>query len=135
MDLLARREHSQFELRSKLKAKGYAENLIDNVLHDLIKENLQSDQRFAESYIAMRTKRGYGPLRIAVELRERGINDNIINQFINNNDEQWNIEAMRVREKKFGIKIPTTLKERVRQSKFLQYRGFNTQQIRSALEN
>ncbi len=135
MDILARREHSQFELRRKLKAKGYTGNSIDDVLDDLIKENLQSDQRFAESYAAMRTRRGYGPLRIAAELRERGINDNIINRFINKNGAQWSTEAMRVREKKFGTKIPTTLKERIKQSKFLQYRGFNTQQIRSVLEN
>jgi regulatory protein len=135
MDLLARREHSRFELRRKLKAKGYTENLIDDVLHDLIKENLQSDQRFAESYVAMRIGRGFGPLRIAAELRERGIEDDIINQFMDKNDAQWNIEAVRVREKKFGIKVQITLKERLKQIKFLQYRGFDTQQTKSALEN
>lgn len=134
MDLLARREHSQFELRRKLKTKGYAENLIDDVLCDLTKENLQSDQRFAENYVSMRTKRGYGPLRITAELRERGIKDDIINQFTNKNDAQWDTEAILVREKKFGTAVPTSLKERVKQSKFLQYRGFNTQQIRLALE-
>lgn len=135
MDLLARREHSQFELHRKLKVKGYAENLINDILHDLIKENLQSDQRFAENYIAMRTRRGFGPFRIAAELRERGINDEIIDQFTKKNDEYWNTEAMRVREKKFGIKIPISIKERIKQAKFLQYRGFNTEQTKSALEN
>jgi regulatory protein len=135
MNLLARREHSQFELRRKLKAKGYAKNLIDNVLRDLIKENLQSDQRFAENYIAMRTRRGFGPFRITVELRERGINDDIIDQFTKKNDEYWNTEAMRVREKKFGTEAPISLIECIKQEKFLQYRGFSTEQIKSALEN
>ena len=45
--LLARREHSQYELRRKLKARGYGERLVDELLAELITERFLSDTRYA----------------------------------------------------------------------------------------
>ena len=71
--MLARREHSAFAVRRKLQQKGIAESDIVEAIERLQKEGLLSDQRYAESYINMRRGKGYGPLRIALELRERGV--------------------------------------------------------------
>ncbi|SVA61312.1 uncharacterized protein METZ01_LOCUS114166, partial [marine metagenome] len=54
--MLARREHSRVELRSKLSARGFAEELIETLLESLQDERAQSDQRFAESLLSSRLR-------------------------------------------------------------------------------
>jgi regulatory protein len=135
LNLLARREHSQVELRTKLIAKGCDANDISTVLQGLINEKAQSDERFAESYMHMRANRGYGPLRIRVELRERGINNEIIDKTINFDDSLWADNAQKIWRKKFGGKMPTSFQERAKQMKFLQYKGFDIAQIKSILKS
>src|SRR6056297_1289952 len=100
--VLARREHSRLEMRRKLKTKGFEEADIDTAITQLCENNLLSDERFSESYINMRRQRGYGPLRIAQELRERGVDDELISAFVDNNDPVWR-ETMRCQYiKKYG---------------------------------
>ena len=53
MDLLARREHSRRELISKLKVRGFEGEEVEAYLDRLAEKGLQSDHKFAESYIRM----------------------------------------------------------------------------------
>ncbi|QBQ56119.1 regulatory protein RecX [Nitrosococcus wardiae] len=132
LEMLARREHSSWELHRKLTARGYQSNLIEAVLAELERDNLQSDQRFAESYIRSRAERGFGPRRIAAELKERGISEALIaDGLIQERD--WDNQAMKARSKRFGQALPSSLGERARQMRFLQYRGFTQEQINRAL--
>ena len=130
MNLLARREHSQFELRNKLKAKGHAKDVIDNVLQELAKENLQSDERFVENFIRARANHGFGPVRIALELRDRGITKEMINELVDKNHNKWKTNAMAIKQKKFGDQIGYA-----KQARFLQYKGFTHDQVKYALES
>ena len=58
----------------------YSREEIDAAIKQLKEEGLQSDQRFTEAYIRMRARRGFGPQRIELELRERGIEDEMIEE-------------------------------------------------------
>src|SRR5579885_2595342 len=73
MELLARREHSRRELAAKLKRHHPDAALIERVLSGLEAERAQSDDRFVSEYVRQRSEKGYGPLRIQQELRQRGI--------------------------------------------------------------
>ena len=73
IELLARREHSWLELRQKLVQRGFSSSSIELVLDQLMEDRLLHEGRYAELYVCSRVDRGYGPLRIAGELRERGI--------------------------------------------------------------
>ena len=75
MDLLARREHSEQELRRKLKTRDYDADEIDEVLRGLKQDHLLSDERFTEVYVNHRFNAGVGPLKIRYELRQKGITD------------------------------------------------------------
>ena len=68
MDFLARREHSFFELSQKLikKFPDTAPEQLTAIIKTLQDENLQSDDRFAESYVRYRRSRGFGFLHIKV---------------------------------------------------------------------
>lgn len=133
MELLARREHSRLELEQKLLLR-YPDSAaeIETVLHELREENLQSDQRFTEAYVAMRRRKGYGPLRLRQELREKGIDPLLVADELANPDHDWCAQAAQVLWKKFSSPA-TGHKERARQMRFLQYRGFNHEQIEAAM--
>ena len=130
--LLTRREHAHFELTNKLLVKGYESSQIDQVLDQLEAEDLLSDRRFAECYIRSRASKGYGPCRINMELRERRVDEQIISDCLYH-DWDWYEQAVEVRKKRFGIEAVTNLKDRVKQQRFLQYRGFSTEQISVAM--
>ena len=103
MDLLARREHSFFELKFKLLKKDFNEEQVETELHRLIDDNLLSDSRFTEAFILSRKEQGKGPLRIESELQQRGIDDALISSHLANVDEnEWSEIASDALEKKLG---------------------------------
>jgi len=129
LDLLARREHSERELSRKLSARNYEPGLIESTLTGLVDEGLLDNARFAESFVHSRYQRGQGPQKIRAELRERGIEDDLITACLENSDLDWPGLALQVREKRFGAEPPASYKERTRQMRFLQQRGFSSEQI------
>ncbi len=135
MKLLARREHSRAELRAKLAAKGCAADVAEAVVGRLEAERLLSEDRFAESYVQARRRRGYGPVRIREELSRRGLDDDTIARWLDAGSREWLEEMRRVRRKKFGTTMPGDYRERARQARFLQYRGFPAEQIRQILSH
>ncbi len=135
MDLLARREHSERELIRKLATRGFDNDLIETTIADLIAENLLSNVRFAESFVYSRFQKGSGPQKIHSELRERGIDDGLILDSIAEYELQWRDLVRQVREKKFGTAQPQDYKERARQMRFLQQRGFTADQISQAFRD
>jgi SOS response regulatory protein OraA/RecX len=71
--LLSVTEHTTLQLQRKLQKKGFDAEEVAEVLADLAGRKLLSDERFASQYLVMRSARGYGPLRIAQEMREKGV--------------------------------------------------------------
>lgn len=133
MRLLARTELSVQLLRKKLRNKGFDTDLIDQVLDDLQQRNLLSDERFAEQYFDMRTRKGYGPLRIAAELREKGIHDSLANAVMEQPSSFWRELMDEVLQKKFGTGIGEDYNAVAKQGRFLEYRGFPVSLIRDRL--
>ena len=134
MDYLSRREHATHELFQKLVAKEeYGADDITEALTRLAEQGLLSDERFTEAFINQRLNRGYGPLKIRSELRQKGVSDDMIGAFLDERDAQWQDSALAVRIKKFGSEKPFDLKETARQTRFLQSRGFSHEQTRYAM--
>ena len=133
MDLLARREHSSKELRRKLISRHYEGLVIDEVLASLVHERLLSNERFAEGYVYFRSKKGFGPVRLRQELRERGIDDELIECHLDGIE--WQQLAVTTWKKKFGVVMPEDYQAQTKQMRFLQYRGFTTEQIQAVLKS
>jgi regulatory protein len=133
--LLARREHSVEELRRKLSVRGYSEASIETVLAKLEAKRLVSDDRFITSFIHHHAQRGQGPIRIRAELRQQGIAANLADAALDEADIDWLVQARVVHRRKFGASPPTGLAERAKQARFLQYRGFSSDQIRAVLKS
>ncbi|MEN8179763.1 MAG: regulatory protein RecX [Pseudomonadota bacterium] len=135
MRLLTAREHSRKQLRGKLSSRGYGSEEIEQVLDDLARRDLQSDDRFAQIYTEFRVGKGNGPIRIRAELRERGISDGLIATMLENYTEDWPDELRRVHDRKYGAELPSDRKEMARRARFLEYRGFPGELIGQLLFN
>jgi len=135
MDLLMRREHAVVELQKKLIGKDYDVDIVIEVVEQLANEGLVSDARFTEAFVRYRTNNGRGPQRIQMELRERGVDEKIQAAYLDARDVRWFDRAAQVRSKRFGDAMPEDFKERARQARFLQYRGFTSEQIREVLDD
>ncbi len=133
MDYLARREHARGELLTKLERAGFDPDVSQDAIAQLVADGLQSDARFVEAFVRSRIGQGKGPVRIRAELREHGVGDNLIEDGLAEAGQNWYALAREVRLKKFGAGEPADFKEKARQMRFLQSRGFESDHIQGAV--
>ncbi len=134
--LLSRREYSRLELVERLIAKGHEPSAIDDCLDDLAERGLQSDARFAESFVRSRIQRGQGPMKIRVELERRGIDrEQVSAAFADgepSGEPDWCVLACEALARRFSSPGDTP-RERARRERFLAGRGFAFEQVRYAM--
>ena len=129
---LARRDYASGELRQKLIGRGFDADLVAQAIAQLTESGALDDARFAENHVTFHAQRGQGPVRIAAELRTLGVSAELIERALQAGPD-WRQLAHRARVRKFGREVPTAWAEKSRQARFLQYRGFSSDHIRSAL--
>ena len=135
MGLLARREHSELELNRKLQQKGFDEESTGQIIETLRSNNLLSNERFAETYINMRKQRGYGPLRIAQELKERGVDADMSAAYLDELAGEWRGIMVQQYRKKYGNELIDEYKEKAKRMRFLQHRGYPLDMINQFINN
>jgi regulatory protein len=133
MNLLAQREHAAEELRQKLARRFEQSDLVSRAVAQLALDGLQSDERFTEAFVNMRIRQGKGPLRIRLELKAKGIAPSLVDAFLDERCDSWLTLAREVRNKRFGEARVDNPRDKARQIRFLQYRGFTTEQIQRVL--
>ncbi|MFT6094879.1 MAG: regulatory protein [Pseudohongiellaceae bacterium] len=138
MDFLARREHSFFELSQKL-SKKFPETdseQLTTVIKTLQDQNLQSDDRFAESYVRYRRSRGFGYLHIKADLASRRVSEDTISLYLLN-DDGWAamVETLVLKKLKGDESLSFGSKGHHKIIRFLTSRGFTSDQIREGLQS
>jgi regulatory protein len=129
---LARRDYASGELRARLQRKGFNSEVVESTIADLIDERALDDSRYAGNYVNYSASRGQGPLRIAAELKALELPADLIEAALAGGPD-WRALAVEVRNRKFGAEPPADWPEKARQARFLQYRGFSSDDIRLAL--
>ncbi|MEJ2464052.1 MAG: regulatory protein RecX [Candidatus Thiodiazotropha sp.] len=107
--------------------------LLEQVLDRLQRDGLQSDERYTESFIESRVGKGQGPLRIRRELQERGVGAELIDRYLEIYEAEWRELLAQVHDAKFGSGRVRESKELAKRARFLEYRGFPNEMIRSFL--
>jgi regulatory protein len=135
LGLLARREHSVKQLMQKLSLRGFAKEEIRQTLDDLIASGYLSNLRFAECYTRSRIEKGFGPVRIAIELFDRGIDDELAQQVLLEYQHTWMELAQKAYIKRFGHIKSVDIQEKAKRQQFMLYRGFtiSVQELESTL--
>jgi regulatory protein len=134
MDYLARREYGQRELERKLASAGFDADIAADAVLQLKSDGLQDDRRFSEAFVRSRVHQGKGPARVRADLGERGVSGELVAAILSEMSVDWFAQAAEVRIKKFGPDFPADFKEKARQMKFLQYRGFEQEHIQAAVD-
>lgn len=133
--LLALRDYTASEMRRKLGERGYIEIAIEPVVEELIASSKLDDRRYGFNLVAYRSGRGKGPARIRHEMRRSGLSETTIDEAMKGEEAPDFLALARAaRTRKFGPGIPQDRKERAKQARFLQYRGFSNDHIRAVLE-
>ena len=131
--LLTTREHSQAELRRKLASKAEEGEDVEGVLDRMVETGLQSDERFAESYVRSRANR-LGASRLRRELAEKGVAEDVVDAALGEVLQEDELARARsVWAKKFG-EIPQDRNAWAKQARFMQSRGFSMDVIYKLLK-
>jgi regulatory protein len=146
LQYLARREYSRAELRGKLLSHTQVQvaadsdlesgqkqhDDLDALLDDLTARGWLSDERAATQLVHAKRSR-FGIQRITHELRQRGIAENLIDEALPQLKETEQEAVFEVWRKKFG-NVPQDAKEKARQIRFLQSRGFSVDVVLKMLQ-
>ena len=131
LGLLARREHSARELKSKLARKGLDADESAAALAQLQSKDYQNDSRFGEMLVRSRIAQGYGPRWILAELKTHGIAEASARSLIDAAEPDWPALIRQLIHRRYGAKPAANLAERAKRANFLLRRGFDAATVQS----
>ncbi len=136
-NLLSVRSRSEKELIKRLTQKSFSQKVIRKIVHELKKTDLLNDAKFSEDWIQSKLKKGFGPKRITLELREKGVSYSVIikelKKSLKNYSESSIIqELIRKRIQQYR-KLEKTVMQR-RLYGYLLRRGFSSDVITSIIK-
>lgn len=135
--ILSRRDYSTNELQRRIerrireteKDSPTAPEYLPQVIERLLESQYLDDNRTIYSFFRSYLNKSYGPLRIRQELRLKGFPSEIIDRVLEETDTDWYALCQDLKEKKFGTGKPKDYKEKAKQVRYLQYRGFTSDTI------
>lgn len=134
---LSYRPRSEAEVRAKLSQLGFPHKSIDTTLEKLRSLKLLDDESFARGWAQARAEgRGYGPLRIERELRQKGVTRSVIQEVVRETfgRNEGREKARGLLEKRFRGKDLSDRKILHRAVAFLQRRGYRSSVIAEILK-
>ena len=143
--ILAMRDHGEQELRRKLAAPVMTKNGpeetdatpddIENVINWCKESHYLDDARFARQFISSRSRKGYGPSRIRLELNQKGITREISELALYECEVDWAEKAREQAVRKYGEPLPTEFAIKAKVQRFLLNRGYLMEDIQEIWRN
>lgn len=136
-DLISRRLHTKRELKQKLLKKGFAENLIDEILDYLQDNGYIDEKQFANEYVNELIRKRNSKFMIINKLKQKGINEEIIEEvLLNKFSDDLEIEnGIKLVQKKLRLltnKTPLQKKQAIIQ--YLLNKGYNYDIVKVIIE-
>ncbi len=129
--VLTRREYSKADLIEKLALYAQNREEVLGLVEEFAQENYQSDQRVAEMTVRSQVRKGKGPNRIKLALHSKKLDQSLVREDLKEID--WYAQAYELKVKKYGTAVAKDPKEKAKQIRFLQYRGFEMDAIFKAI--
>jgi len=127
MRFLARREHTRAELKRKLEARALEGEDVEGLLDELTQRGWLSDARYAEQAIRSKARR-FGPIKLAHLLKGKGVGEEAIAAGLARAGSEGASSLEHVWRSRFRA-APANEREKLRQVRFLQGRGFAVDDI------
>jgi len=136
LKLLGYRERSRQEIQVRMERKGFQREVIEKVLRYLEGQKYLDDRRFAELWTQGRLKKRYGKGRVILELREKGVNQEIIDEVVKktySSVDEIGMALDLVKRKGYNLEWAGDQRVARRVSGFLRRRGFSFSIIREVM--
>ena len=139
LDLLSRRDHFRRELVEKLRQRDFPADEIEDAIGRCEELDLLNDERVAQRFVEVRAaERGWGPHRLAAELRRRGLSADDADRLSDLPGELAG-DAMRTALRKIEVRAPAAWwrdgQRRARMVSSLITRGFEAEVAIAAVED
>lgn len=131
---LGRREHSQSELWTKLRAKQVPDDQIEAAIARAVEHGFQDDGRFVQSLVRTRAGSGFGPRRVAADLRQHRLDGDVVAASLDEEPIEWVARARAQVERKFGA-FPRSKEADQKATAMLIRKGFSFDDIKKALRD
>ncbi|AWK42983.1 regulatory protein RecX [Photorhabdus laumondii subsp. laumondii] len=129
VSLLARRDYASGELTRALSKMTENRENIDRALSRLGECGYLDDNRLIDKHV----RKKHGPARIKQEIRQKGFSQELVEQMLEKVDVDWYAMARDLKVSKFGDAVVSEAKEKNKQIRYLQYKGFSMDMIFEAL--
>lgn len=130
---LARREYSRSELAQKLTAAGAARDEVDAALDELATQGYLSDERYAQALVRQKSAT-MSRRALAETLKAKGVAAEIAREALASDETDDATTLVALWRRRFG-RAPADDRERARQVRFLQSRGFSLSAILKLLRD
>jgi SOS response regulatory protein OraA/RecX len=126
-NILARQSYTEYQLRCKLKSKGFED--IEQLVSYLKEKKFIDDRAYTVRYIENRDAfRPVGTYILSRELQKKGIDTATVKMLLDVLERDETILAYEALQKKFKANCP----EKVKALRFLASRGFNYEDAKQA---
>lgn len=127
---LSSREHTEKEIKTKLRGKGYPESEIADAVSKLRDADFLSDERYAEVYLYSRMRKNpEGEYLLVMRLVEKGVDKRIASRIVSEFfEEEGHIPYL---EK--AVQKLLKSKGREKTKEFFMRKGFSSQSIDDAI--
>ena len=133
VSLLARRDYASGESARTLSKMTENREKIDKALSRLVECGYLDDNRLITHMIDKHVRKKHGPARIKQEIRQKGFSPELVEQMLEKVDVDWYAMARELKVSKFGDAVASEAKEKNKQIRYLQYKGFSMDMIFEAL--
>ncbi len=130
---LSKRQHSGYELRTKLLKKGFTKDTVEKTLQNLRNNCYLNDEQFTKAFVEERLKKKIGVNKLKAELFKRGIDRNIIEKNLSGIDPEISYDnALSLAQRKSELLLkkgiePARIKQKI--FSFLSSRGYDSETI------
>ena len=131
LKLISTRYKTQKEIYVYLQEKGYLPVVIFYVINKLNEYHFIDDEKYAESYVAHKIQKD-GGLKIKQELLKKGVSEDIIDRVLEKQSGQEDV--IKTLAEKYMKNKEDTKENYIKLFRYLQNKGFEYEQIKSAIK-
>lgn len=134
-DILSRRDHAEFEVRQKLKRKGFTPAQVEEAVAWLYTHRLLDDRAFARRFVeSTLLMKPVGPRYLQFKLKQKGVASSIIDEAISAAlAERSEAEILQEAIEKWRRSHPRYQHDRERLTRYLVARGFSMHHVRDSV--